>query len=423
MRGPREIGGGIERSSTPGATAARHKPPRRRLRIAALADKLKLLAAATVVIVVVKVYLLDVVVVDGHSMEPALYPGDCLLVEKLTPRLSLVQPGQIVLLAVGSPKTLVVKRVVAAGGQKVEIRLGRVRVDGRPGPADRQAIPGGRRWGPGVVPPGQLFVLGDNRPQSEDSSDFGPVSLRDIRGHVAMRLKRSSSARTNPIRELARLRGSAASRPKQLDPKRSSELLSAILLAMSRARAAYITMGQKHVWILDDHGVREDTSDGFIICSDQGTWEYDRRRNTMLISRGIREVVWSRLMALSRTRWIEGMARRHLPYKCALLQSSADGKTTARIDGSPNSHGGGITFWIDSDSLRVVGVQEWRIRDGRTQPTRPRVRIYYDVPIDPQMFVPSIPHGARVVDRRPAPEEEHPVERAESRASDVDGTT
>ena len=128
-------------------------------------------------------------------------------------------------------------------------------------------------------------------------------------------------------------------------------------------------------------------------------------------------------MGLSRTRWIEGMARRHLPYKCAVLRGSADGETTARIDGPPYSGGEGITFWIDSDSMRVVGVQEWRLRKDHKQPTRPRVRIHYDVRIDPQMFIPSIPHDARVVDRRPAPEEEHPVERAEIPPSDLDRAT
>jgi len=136
------------------------------------------------VVALAKTFVLDAVVVQGASMEPTLRPGDYVLMEKITPHLGLLRPGQIVVLAAETPSALIVKRIVALGGDQVQMRAGEVLVNGEPGPAEDRTTPDYYDWGPTVVPEGQLFVLGDNRPRSDDSKDFGPVPAANVKGHV-----------------------------------------------------------------------------------------------------------------------------------------------------------------------------------------------------------------------------------------------
>lgn len=147
-------------------------------------DKLKLLLVATVIVAAVKAFVVDVVVVQGRSMEPTLHAGDYVLLDKVRPRLGLVERGQIVLVEGKTGEELLVKRVVAIGGDEVQMRYGRLLVNGKPGPAEEDTEPGVHTWGPALVPEGQVFVLGDNRPRSEDSEEFGPLPEANVKGRV-----------------------------------------------------------------------------------------------------------------------------------------------------------------------------------------------------------------------------------------------
>jgi signal peptidase I len=91
----------------------------------------------------------------------------------------------------GAPddELLLVKRVVAEGGQTVEVRDGEVWVDGRA--VAEPYLPSGTTTeepcgprGPIDVPPGSLFVLGDARDRSLDSRCFGPVPASSVVGSV-----------------------------------------------------------------------------------------------------------------------------------------------------------------------------------------------------------------------------------------------
>ncbi len=82
-----------------------------------------------------------------------------------------------------------IKRVVALGGETVEGRQGDVYVDGRR--LFEPYLPNGvvtSDFGPVVVPPGQLWVMGDNRQNSGDSRVFGPIEEESIVGRTVLRL-------------------------------------------------------------------------------------------------------------------------------------------------------------------------------------------------------------------------------------------
>lgn len=89
----------------------------------------------------------------------------------------------------------VLKRVVGLGGDILAIRNGSVFVNHRrliEPYAHRYAA--GYRFGPIQIPPGTVFVLGDNRRISEDSTTFGPVPVPRIDSIAWLQLGRSGSA-------------------------------------------------------------------------------------------------------------------------------------------------------------------------------------------------------------------------------------
>ena len=144
---------------------------------------------------VVRATVFDLNEVTGVSMEPALLPGDWLAVERLAYGLRIPGTdwivvdwavplrGDVVILYDPVTGRRLVKRVLGLPGDRVEIRAGKLCVNGEP-LADASSPPTEMK-GAWTVPAGQFFVLGDNRAHSHDSRSFGPVELRRILGRVS----------------------------------------------------------------------------------------------------------------------------------------------------------------------------------------------------------------------------------------------
>ena len=147
---------------------------------------------ALVVALGVRTFLLAHFVVEGSSMYSTLETGDRVFVNKVSYRLHDPNRGDVVVLHEirGTSERDLIKRVIAVGGEEVEMRSCEVRIGGQlliePYLDPTVVTPGncGGDFGPILVPEGTVFVMGDNRAGSQDSRTLGPVLLDDIVGRA-----------------------------------------------------------------------------------------------------------------------------------------------------------------------------------------------------------------------------------------------
>jgi signal peptidase I len=144
--------------------------------------------------------------VEQDSMYPTILEHEYVLIDKLSPRFSDYDRGDIVVFQPpegfeqgGVP---FIKRVIGLPGDTVTLENGRVfvtppggspvrleegyvvQVDG----ASADTLPrDAERTSEWTVPEGQFFVMGDNRPQSQDSRFFGPIERASIIGRAWLR--------------------------------------------------------------------------------------------------------------------------------------------------------------------------------------------------------------------------------------------
>lgn len=175
----------------PDKTGAEPKPERSHRLTSELWDWIKSISIALLVVIVLNLYVFNLSTVKGHSMEPTLKEKEWLFVNKLVYVVGSPKRGDVVILKdpdmVGAERQFLVKRVVALSGDRVEIRAGKLYVNGEtvPEPYTDIRIEDGDR-GPFVVEAGHYFVMGDNRHQgaSKDSRIFGSVEAGMIEGRA-----------------------------------------------------------------------------------------------------------------------------------------------------------------------------------------------------------------------------------------------
>jgi len=120
--------------------------------------------------------------VDGASMQPTLETGEFVIVNKLAYMLGKVQVGDVIVFHFPrDPDQEYIKRVIGLPGDRVTVQDGKVSVNEQPLDEDYIAAPPAYEstW---EVPPDSLFVLGDNRNNSSDSHNWGPVPLDYVVG-------------------------------------------------------------------------------------------------------------------------------------------------------------------------------------------------------------------------------------------------
>lgn len=155
-----------------------------------LRELLETVALALVIALVIRTFVVEVYRVQGSSMEQTLFSGERVLVNKFVyDWVRAPKPGEVIVFRYPrQPDRDFIKRVVAVAGDKVEIKAGKVYVNGQLFPEAPSAMLSDEDRAEKVVPPDSVWVLGDNRNNSEDSRWFGEVPLANIRGEAFFRI-------------------------------------------------------------------------------------------------------------------------------------------------------------------------------------------------------------------------------------------
>ncbi len=137
----------------------------------------------------IKAFIVQPFVIPTGSMRPTIMEEDRVLAEKISYRfIRDPQVGDIVVFDDPmSQHPQLIKRVIATAGQTVDIRDDVVYIDGEP--LDEPYVHGkptvqGTVPLPVTVPEGQVWLMGDNRPNSGDSRFFGPRPVSTVRGRA-----------------------------------------------------------------------------------------------------------------------------------------------------------------------------------------------------------------------------------------------
>lgn len=122
--------------------------------------------------------------IEGYSMEPTLHSGQFLIVNKaLYKWLGDPERGDIVVLEPPRvPDRDYIKRIVGLPGETVEVRQGQVYVNGKPLDERYLQRRGSYTAAPITLAATEYYVLGDNRDNSNDSHNWGPLPRSNIVG-------------------------------------------------------------------------------------------------------------------------------------------------------------------------------------------------------------------------------------------------
>lgn len=158
-------------------------------------DFLETIVVALSIFVVIYLFIMQPHEIKGNSMEPNFSNNEYILTDKISYRLHLPARGDVVIFkAPVNPDVDYIKRVIGLPGDRIKIQNGSVFVNGEKLTEDYLKDPTylspGSFMSEGVeitVPPGKLFLMGDNRPHSSDSRAFGPVPIDTIIGRAFFR--------------------------------------------------------------------------------------------------------------------------------------------------------------------------------------------------------------------------------------------
>ncbi len=141
-----------------------------------------------VVVVLLHLFVLQISVVRGHSMMPSLLDGDRLVVDRVSYSVSDVSRFDVVVLRNPRNEDVdYVKRVAGLPGDRVCLREGMLTVNGKVVLEGFTHVSDCDNTPELIVPEGSYFVLGDNRPISCDSREFGLVRHELLKGKVRVR--------------------------------------------------------------------------------------------------------------------------------------------------------------------------------------------------------------------------------------------
>ena len=205
----------ISKTSPPGARPNGGGPPPQKSVVREYAEAMGI---ALLLAIIIRTFFIQAYKIPSGSMEPTLLVGDHILVNKIIYglrmpdslfgvqipglpygkylfRLEPVHRGDVVVFVFPpDPTKDFIKRVIGVAGDTIQVKNGAVWLNGQPmtdphghyevAPGDRSEISPRDNFGPVTVPPGKLFMMGDNRDRSYDSRFWGFVDDDQVEGRA-----------------------------------------------------------------------------------------------------------------------------------------------------------------------------------------------------------------------------------------------
>jgi len=158
--------------------------------IAAIFDFLQGIVVFLAIIVMIYLFLFSPQEINGQSMEPTFFNAELIITNKFIYKVTPPTRGDVVIFKSPRNKDIdYIKRVIGLPGDKVKLENNFYYVNGvkldEPYLRPNTPTSGGSYLSEGnetVVPEGEYFVSGDNRPHSSDSREFGTIPLGDFIG-------------------------------------------------------------------------------------------------------------------------------------------------------------------------------------------------------------------------------------------------
>lgn len=155
----------------------------------------RLVAIAVAIAVVIRLFIAEPRFIPSNSMDPTLHIGDRLLIEKVSYRFHTPDYGDIVvfepppqLQAIGYRRDQAfIKRVMGLPGDTLTVHQGRVYRNNQPLEESYISADPAYEMQPVTVPEDALFVMGDNRNDSNDSHIWGFLPVENVIGHATLR--------------------------------------------------------------------------------------------------------------------------------------------------------------------------------------------------------------------------------------------
>ncbi|MCQ2455816.1 MAG: signal peptidase I [Clostridia bacterium] len=150
-------------------------------------------ASAVLLALILNIFVIISAIVPSASMADTLEEISFIIGSRLAYLSSVPERGDVVIFEKDELEAdLIVKRVIGLPGETVEIRSGRVYINGSDTPLEEEYVDAFSEdsEGPYVVPEGEYFMLGDNRCESFDSRfwDYKFVPLSDVKAKVILKL-------------------------------------------------------------------------------------------------------------------------------------------------------------------------------------------------------------------------------------------
>lgn len=163
--------------------------------IAAVFDFLQGIVVFLAILVMIYLFVMSPQEINGASMEPNFHDGEYILTNKVIYKLKDPRRGDVVIFKSPRNKDVdYIKRILGLPGDIVMLKENAFYINGQK--LEESYIPDGTSIFGGsylaenseiMVPDGYYFLVGDNRPHSSDSREFGPIPTRDFIGKAILR--------------------------------------------------------------------------------------------------------------------------------------------------------------------------------------------------------------------------------------------